>query len=265
MTAQSLTAKQARWASMLSEFYFEILHIPGKQNPADPASQRSDYAEGKQVTNKVVLLGHREQEKTNIAAVRLRKLNITKSFNASSTFMPADDATLKSLRALYESDDLLQKHIPTALTFVDHTWWWRDKIYVPVSMRELILKQIHETPAAGHWGSMKTLDLLTRTFDWPNSRADVLKFCSLCRSCQSIKVDRRPPQGKLMPLPIPDCPWSTIGVDFIVKLPISNGWGSVMVVVNHFSKTAHFIPANESWSAAKLAGAFIDHFFKLHG
>ena len=38
-----------------------------------------------------------------------------------------------------------------------------------------------------------------------------------------------------------------------------------MVVVDHFSKTAHFIPANESWSAAKLAEAFIDHVFKLHG
>lgn len=90
------------------------------------------------------------------------------------------------------------------LSFREGTWWWKDKVYVPLSMRDMILKQIHKTPSAGHWGEMKTLDLLTRTFDWPNSRLDVLKFCSLCTSCQSIKVDRRPRQGIMMPLPISD-------------------------------------------------------------
>lgn len=265
MTAQNLTAKQARWASMLSEFFFEILHIPGRQNPADPASRRSDYADKRGFTTKVVLLGHREQERTKINAVRVRRLKITKTFDPSTVFMPADEKTLTALRALYDTDELLLKRTPPALSFIDHTWWWRDKIYVPMAMRDMILKQVHETPSAGHWGSMKTLDLLTRTFDWPNARADVLKFCSLCISCQSIKVDRRPPQGRLNPLPIPDRPWSTIGVDFIVKLPNSDGWDSVMVVVDHFSKAAHFIPAKETWTADMLAKAFINHVFKLHG
>lgn len=68
-----------------------------------------------------------------------------------------------------------------------------------------------------------------------------------------------------MPLPIPDCPWSQIGVDFIVKLPTSDGWDSIMVVVDHFSKTAHFIPAWETWDAAKVATAFVSSVFRLHG
>lgn len=38
-----------------------------------------------------------------------------------------------------------------------------------------------------------------------------------------------------------------------------------MVVVDHFSKGAHFIPANESWSASQLANAFVDCVFRLHG
>lgn len=58
MSAQDLTARQARWAVFLSEFNFDILHIPGKLNPADPASRRSDYSEGKNATGKVVLLGY---------------------------------------------------------------------------------------------------------------------------------------------------------------------------------------------------------------
>lgn len=132
-------------------------------------------------------------------------------------------------------------------------------------MRQMILEQVHNAPAAGHWGVMKTLELLTRTFDWPNSRADVLTFCSSCRSCQAVKVDHRAPQGTLMPLPIPDRPWSKIGVDYIVKLPLSKGFDSVMVVVDHFSKSAHCIPAKETWKADQLAEAFVDQIFRLHG
>lgn len=88
-------------------------------------------------------------------------------------------------------------------------------------MRNMILEQVHNLPTAGHWGTMKTLYLLTRTFDWPNARADVLSFCTSCRSCQAVKLDHCPPQGTIMPSPVPDKPWSKIGVDFIVKLPIA--------------------------------------------
>lgn len=51
MTAQALSAKQAQWASFLSEFSFDILHIPGKLNPADPGSRRPDYSDWKLFTN----------------------------------------------------------------------------------------------------------------------------------------------------------------------------------------------------------------------
>lgn len=132
-------------------------------------------------------------------------------------------------------------------------------------MRDLILKQYHETPVAGHWGIMKTLDMLTRTFGWPDMRTDVLNFIKKCISCQAVKVNHQPPQGLLKPLPIPDQPWSTIGVDFVVKLPNSEGQDSVMVVVDHFSKAAHFIPARETLSAEEMARAFIKEVFKLHG
>lgn len=264
MSAQAWTAKQARWASFPSEFTFDILHIPGKLHPLDPALRRPDYATGSQFTDCVTLLGRREQDKTCINDVHLQKLKISRICDPLSSFMPPEETTLTALQALYESDALLGGKLPTALNFHDLLWWWKDKIYVPESMQNMILEQIHATPSGGHWGSMKTLDLLTRTFEWQNSRRDVPQFCSLCRSCQSIKVDCRPPQGKMMPSPIPDKPWSVIGVDFIVKLPVLQGFDLVMVVVNHYEKMLHFIPAKETWLAKDLANAFVTHIFRLH-
>lgn len=38
-----------------------------------------------------------------------------------------------------------------------------------------------------------------------------------------------------------------------------------MVAVDHFSKSAHFIAAKESWNANKLAESFFKQVFRLHG
>lgn len=131
--------------------------------------------------------------------------------------------------------------------------------------RKFILEHYHAYPTVGHWGITKTLDLISWTFVWHNMCDDILTMIKFCEGCQKVDRDLRPPQGAMMPILIPGKPWSTLGVDFIVKLPISSGYDSVMVVVDHYSKVAHFIQAKESWSAAQLADLFVKEGFRLHG
>lgn len=92
-------------------------------------------------------------------------------------------------------------------------------------------------------------------------RADVMMFVGSCDLCLKIKSDTKAPMGKLQLLPIPDLPWSVIGLDFVVKLPLSQRFDSVLVVVDHSTKGAHFIPRCESINAADLASLFIQQFF----
>jgi hypothetical protein len=56
-----------------------------------------------------------------------------------------------------------------------------------------------------------------------------------------------------------------IGIDFVVKLPLSSVFDSILVIVDHFSKGAHMIPANESWTAEEFAFIFFDWFICYHG
>lgn len=154
MTAQNLTARQARWASMLSEFNFEILHISGKSDPADPALRRSHYSEGKVTSDKVVLLGHREDLKNDkdeicINDICLKNSNILTRFDPSIAFMPPDNDTLNTLQSLYATDPLLTNKQLSFLTNRDCIWWWRDRVYVPFAMCHLILQQYHDAPLAG--------------------------------------------------------------------------------------------------------------------
>jgi len=68
-----------------------------------------------------------------------------------------------------------------------------------------------------------------------------------------------------MPNEVPDKPWVHITADFIVKLPLSRGYDSILVVCDRLTKMAHFIPMTEKTSAEGLAVLFWDHVWKLHG
>lgn len=245
-------------------FNFEVLHTPGKLNPADPASRRPDYVAGKHTDGKILLLGFRSfsSDTSDICALSLTAVPRT---TVDISFMPADSFTVHCLQQLYDSDALIKKGSHSFLTQRDGLWWWRDRLYVPTSFRQFLIGKFHGDPASGHWGVFRTLDLISRTFFWPQMRADILAFISSCARCQQIKVDHQKTQGELMPLPIPDRPWLTIGGDFIVKLPLSSSYDSIMVVVDHLTKSAHFIPANKTWDAMELAKQFLASVFKLHG
>jgi len=71
--------------------------------------------------------------------------------------------------------------------------------------------------------------------------------------------------GKLMLNSIPKKPWAHISADFITKLPLAQGYDSILVVVDQLTKMVHFIPTTEKTLAEGLARLFRDNVWKLHG
>ncbi len=59
--------------------------------------------------------------------------------------------------------------------------------------------------------------------------------------------------GLLRPLPIPNQPWGSIAMDFIMDLPIVRAKNSILVVVDRLTKMAHFIPCSKLITAEKTA------------
>ena len=68
-----------------------------------------------------------------------------------------------------------------------------------------------------------------------------------------------------MPNSIPDKAWSHISADFITKLPLAQGYDSILVVVDWFTKMAYFVPTTEKNTAEGLAWLFRDNLWRLHG
>ena len=53
--------------------------------------------------------------------------------------------------------------------------------------------------------------------------------------------------------------------DFITKLPLAQGYDSILVVVDRLTKMVHFIPTTEKTLAEGLARLFRDNVWKLYG
>ncbi|KAL2223824.1 UNVERIFIED_CONTAM: Transposon Ty3-I Gag-Pol polyprotein, partial [Sesamum indicum] len=133
------------------------------------------------------------------------------------------------------------------------------------SIRSLLLKEAHSGGLMGHFGISKTLGVLSEHFYWAKMRRDVEKFVGKCIVCHKAK-SKLNPHGLYMPLPIPSVPWEDISMDFVLGLPRSKrGRDSIFVVVDRFSKMAHFIACHKVDDASNIANLFFQEIVRLHG
>lgn len=130
--------------------------------------------------------------------------------------------------------------------------------------RELNTRK-HSGGLAGHFGHDTTYSHLSNFYYWLGMRADVKRFVEKCRICHHAKGISRN-IGLYQPLPIPSRPWDSVSMDFLLGLPeTQRGYDSILVVVDRFSKMAHFILCFKTSDATHVANLFFKDVVRLHG
>nr|KYP69096.1 Transposon Ty3-G Gag-Pol polyprotein [Cajanus cajan] len=179
----------------------------------------------------------------------------------------------ESLKEMYASDETFGE-IYAACEKLSQNGYFKhngflfkeNKLCVPAcSIRELLVSESHGGGLMGHFGIKKTLEILQEHFFWPHMKRDVQKFCEHCVVCKMAK-SKSLPHGLYTPLPTPEYPWIDISMDFVLGLPrTKNGKDSIFVVVDRFSKMAHFIPCKKVDDACHVADLFFKEVVRLHG
>jgi ribosomal protein L21E len=116
-----------------------------------------------------------------------------------------------------------------------------------------------------HSGFPVTYRCIKQLFAWAGMKTQIKSYVMNCAVCQQAKPDRNRYPGLLQPLPVPEHAWQIVSMDFIEGLPRSGGANTVLVVVDLFSKYAHFIPLSHPFTALKVAQVFVDSVYRLHG
>jgi hypothetical protein len=118
---------------------------------------------------------------------------------------------------------------------------------------------------AAHEGTQKTLQRLRRDFVVDHDRRIVREFMRSCATCQCNKSEALDPAGLLQPLQVPTQVWADISLHFVEGLPKVNGKSVILMVVDRFSKYAHFITLGHPYTATSVAHAFFADIVRLHG
>jgi hypothetical protein len=133
-------------------------------------------------------------------------------------------------------------------------------------IKELILKEAHETPSSIHPGSTKMYMDLKELFWWNNIKREIAKFVFECHTCQRVKVEHQSPAGLMQPLKIPEWKWEEIGMDFIIGLPLTpKKKDMIWVIVDRLTKSAHFLSVNQKDSREKLVSLYVQEVVSKHG
>ena len=85
-----------------------------------------------------------------------------------------------------------------------------------------------------------------------------------CATCQTTKICP-PVKVPLQPNQIPQGIWETITMDFITDLPVSNGYDSILTVVDRHSKATILSPCHKTITAEQTSQLLLNNIWKCTG
>ena len=259
-TTKVLNQRQARWAQELAGYDFKIFFRPGKHNgKADYLSRRPEYRLEKggdrkpemihkqdhiseEPSDYIIPLAHKDRI-CAIPPIQWRK-DFLEEVRSAAHLDEQYKSGLRSLSANPSSSDCIK--LSEYLTVEDgNILHFRGRLYVPKTMIPTILESEHDSKVAGHFVQDKTIELIWRNFWWPGMDSDIEKYIQACPDCERDKSRHHRRYVLFSPLQLPYTPWQSIAMDFITDLPQSNNCTELWVVIDRFSKMAHFIPLEQ--------------------
>ncbi|WVZ63458.1 hypothetical protein U9M48_013089 [Paspalum notatum var. saurae] len=142
--------------------------------------------------------------------------------------------------------------------------WFKNRLVVPKDMepRKKILDEAHTSMFTLHPGSNKMYQDLKQKFWWTRMKREIAKYVSECDVCQRVKADHLKPAAPSSSRP--EVGGYTHGLHCGIASH-TKGYDSIWVIIDRFTKSAHFIPVKTTYRAKQYAELYISRIVSLHG
>ena len=286
MKIRQLTERQVRWSLILSRYKFKLVFRPGKLAGKPDALSRREQdapkdASDERLQHRVAQLLKPEVLPTAESSLHVAPMNPQPPQSDEerpsvedlwTTALEQDKSFKETKDAIERGDRRFPPQLKLQVTMAECSLddkgrpRFRERLWAPdyELLRTRIIQDTHDSIVTGHPGRDLLVSILSRRFYWPGLSQDVRRFVRNCDGCGSKKPWRERKWGLLKPLPIPERIWRDISIDFITKLPESNGSTNCMVITDRLGKGVIFedLPDIEAETVAKR---FVRCFYRYHG
>lgn len=290
LQSAKLGATEHRWAAQIAAFDFEIKYRSGRSNKNADALSRQ-YVSGSSLAEQG-LTGTSVPALLQQAAPPFLAAPVTQSMVSALPFH-----SLSDIRLLQKSDPLLKevlvfwrrqvrptpderRHVSKPALALLRQWdrlveedgvlyrrvFCSDggeenlQLILPALLKQETLKQLHHEH--GHQGMDRTTELVRERCYWPGMCSDIKPWIRECERCQVAK-DSGPVSHSFMGHLLASRPNQIVAIDFTVLEPSRNGWETVLVMTDVFSKYTVAVPTGDQRASTVAQVLSNEWFFKF--
>ncbi len=122
----------------------------------------------------------------------------------------------------------------------------------------------HEHKGGGHRGRDETVQQINCHYFWPRARPWVEQYMKGCTMCQQNKNLMHKPHTPLYKITVPENapPFTQIAMDLITGLPKSQGFDSILTIVDHgCSRGTIFLPCQSTITGPQIAQLYYQYMY----
>ena len=293
MESSKLRGKLARWALILQEYDFQVVHRSGvtnldadglSRNPCEDETDDTGARWHGETDEEVVPGWHASAYLCLMASSGVEDPDSTSTVTKDAFLVDGEDqdgshdiymdervleylqtGQVTSTVDARERDRILQRARRFCWEKSQLLRVWGDgkvRLVPEPSRRASLVRHAHEE--LGHFGVKRTHSLLQTQYWWRGMHNDVQQLVSRCGVCDRVRASFNAPTPQLQPLPIMGLGyrWS---LDFAGPLPLTiRHHRYVLVMIEHFSKWIELVALPEKASAG-VALVFLDRVLSHFG
>nr|GEV46122.1 putative reverse transcriptase domain-containing protein [Tanacetum cinerariifolium] len=252
---KELNMRQHHWLELLSYYDCEIRYHPRKANVMADTLIWKEWIKPLRVRDLVMTIGLDLPKQILGAQTKAKKLENFKKKDVGGMLIE-NSKDLEKFRK-----EKLEPRTDETLCLNNRSWFpcYGD-------LRALIMHESHKSKYSVHPSFDKMYQDLKQLYWWPNMKADIGTYVSKCLTCLRVKAEHQKPSGLLVQPEIPQWKWDNIIINFVTKLPrTSSDYDTIWVIVDHLTKSVHFLSMKENDSMDKLTKLHLKSFQKALG